>query len=162
MILFSIIFAAIFGCIFLAVCVILASYGARTYNWYPFKVVIFAGGILCLLVAIGIGSQVVFFFRLTRDAPDKAALVGTWRQDKYTSYPAKITLKADGSFILNDSQEPTTGKWELSKDGDFWNIDLLSDSWVQFGLIGRSPPYQLYSYVGDADNNEKVVYTKSE
>ena len=160
--LFSLIFGAILGCIFLVVCGALLIYGRRTGNWRALKFAGGTGALIFLLVAIGLGSELVFFLRLTRDRPQVASIIGTWKQSDFTSYPAQITLQSDGSFNSSSPSESLSGRWELSKQGDFWTITLHSEKWMSFGLVGRSAPYRFYTYVGDPDSNEIVIYAKVE
>jgi len=160
--LFSLIFGAIIGCIFLVVCGALFIYGRRTGNWRALK---FAGGtgvLICLLGAISIGSEVVFFLRLTRDQPEVGSLTGIWKQSEYTSYPSQITLQSDGNFISSSPSESLGGRWNLGKSGDFWSITLRSEKLINLGLVGRSAPYRLYTYVDDPDSGEMVIYTKAD
>ncbi len=160
--LFSLIFGAILGFIFLAVCGALFIYGRRTGNWRALKFAGGTGALIGLLVAISLGSQLVFFLRLTRDQPEVASLTGTWKQSEYTSYPSQITLQSDGSSISNSPSESLGGRWDLRKDGDFWSVTLRSEKLINLGLVGRNAPYRLYSYVGDPDSGEMVIYTKSD
>jgi hypothetical protein len=160
--LFSLIFGAILGCIFLVVCGALFIYGRRTGNWRALKFAGGTGALIFLLVAISIGSELFFFLRLTRDQPQIASLMGTWKQTEFTSYPAQITLQSDGTFNSSSASESLSGHWELSKQGDIWSITLHSEKWMGFGLVGRSAPYRLYTYVGDPDSNEMVIYTKAD
>jgi len=158
--LFSLIFGAILGCIFLAVCSALLVYGLRTGNWRALKFAGGTGALIFLLLAISLGSELVFFFRLTRDQPPVASLIGTWKQTEFTSYPAQMTLQSDGTFKSSSASESLSGRWELSKEGDFWGVTLHSEKSMGFSLVGRSAPYRLYNYVGDPDSNEMVIYTK--
>ena len=166
--LFSLIFGLILGLIFLMVCRALYIYGQRTGNWRALKFAIGTGALACLLVAFSLGSDLIFFLRLTKNQPEVASLTGTWKQSDYASYPSEypsdITLQSDGSFISNGPSYERGGRWHLKREGDRWGISftLGSGRLMYLGLVGRSAPYRLYNYIGDPDSGEMVIYTKAD
>ena len=168
--LFSLIFGLILGFIFLIVCRVLFIYGQRTGNWRALKFAIGIGALASLLVAFSLGSDLIFFLRLTKNQPEVASLTGTWKQGDQASYPSEITLQSDGSFISNGPSYVRGGRWHLKREGDRWGITFTlgsnsgsdSPTLMYLGLVGRSAPYRLYNYIGDPDSGEMVLYTQAD
>jgi hypothetical protein len=123
----------------------------------------------------------------TRQEPGKVDLVGIWVPDEATlqlmhqngrydtRVQPRLTLRADGSFELvnmpdwwtnnfgesHGEFESYSGNWLISKSGQVWNVELRPPSGTRFaGLIGQSPPYRIDFTIGDADENESMIFEK--
>jgi hypothetical protein len=123
----------------------------------------------------------------TRQEPSKADLIGVWAPDEATlqtmrrrggydtSIQTRLILKTDGTFELvnmpdwwsNDVGESRkgfdnySGNWIVSKFGKVWAVELRPVSGTRFAnLIGQSPPYQIDFIIGDADENQSMIFTK--
>jgi hypothetical protein len=123
----------------------------------------------------------------TRQEPKKTDLVGIWIPDEATlqamhqrggydtSAQTRLTLKTDGSFELvnmpdwwsNDFGESRkgldnyAGNWRVSKFGKVWAVELRPVSGTRFAnLIGQSPPYRVDFIIGDADENQSMIFIK--
>jgi len=109
--------------------------------------------------------------------PDEVTLQGMHQRGGYdTSAQTRLTLKTDGSFELvnmpdwwsNDFGESRkgfdsyAGNWTVSKyDSKVWSLSLKSSSRTRFAnLIGQSPPYRIDFIIGDADENQSMIFTK--
>ena len=93
-----------------------------------------------------------------------------------TSAQTRLTLKTDGSFELvnmpdwwsNDVGESRkgfdnyAGKWTVLKyDGTTWALSLKSSSETRFAnLIGQSQPYRIDFIIGDADENNSMIFVR--
>jgi hypothetical protein len=55
-----------------------------------------------------------------------------------------------------------SGSWKISKDGkNFWDIQLKALSGTRSANpIGQSAPYRLEFIIGDADENESMIFVR--
>lgn len=146
-------------------------------------------GLLLTTVSLGCRIPTLHQLNYSRKEPAKAALIGTWVPDHATlrlmrekggydpSVQTKLVLKSDDTFDLadipdwwSDPKGHSTGQFEQSagtwrtwqhNPGTFWNLQLRSSSETRFAnLIGQAPPYKIEFTIGDADENESMIFTK--
>jgi len=124
----------------------------------------------------------------TRQEPNKSDLVGTWVPDQAslrtmgakggydTSVQPKLVLKSDGTFeLLNmpdwwssrfgesgKAFESYSGSWTVSKFSKVWAVALrpVASGTRFLNLIGQSPPYQIDFIIGDADENNSMIFNR--
>jgi hypothetical protein len=114
--------------------------------------------------------------------PDESSLQAMRQKGGYdTSVQTKLVLKGDGTYELssmpdwwsNDFGESRkgfenyAGNWTVSKFGDkFWTVSLKSLSGTRLpgtrfaNLIGQSPPYRVDFIIGDADENNSMIFIR--
>ncbi len=124
----------------------------------------------------------------TRQEPKKADLVGIWVPDQSSlearrrkggydaSIQTNLVLKADGTFELANMPdwwsdkfgeshkgfESYSGNWTVFKpDGKVWAVSFKSSFGTRFAnLIGQSPPYRIDFIIGDADENQSMIFMR--
>lgn len=95
--------------------------------------------------------------------------------DYDTSVQTNLFLKNDGTFELTNMPdwwsnafgesrkgfESYAGNWTVSKFGKVWTVELRPVSGTRFAnLLGQSPPYRLDFIIGDADENNSMIFMK--
>lgn len=95
------------------------------------------------------------------------------------SIQTKLLLKADGTFELvnmpdwwtndyGDSRkgfENFAGTWKVTQFSKVWAVELRPSSGTRSGtrslnLIGQSPPYRIDFIIGDADENNSMIFLR--
>lgn len=144
----------------------------------------------CALLSFSVACRLPTLDQLnyTRQEPKKTDLVGIWVPDQSslqamrqkgsydTSVQTNLVLKGDGTFELTNMPdwwssdfgesrkgfETYAGNWTISKFGDkFWTVSLKSSFGTRFAnLIGQAPPYRVDFIIGDADENNSMVFVK--
>ena len=119
--------------------------------------------------------------------PDAKTLRWIRQAGKYPEVENSVVLSADGSFQMINMPDCWTdpfgipkgrfdsgiGEWQSVRLQEWWDLRLTFRSrkefasdphdsgWVTFvPVVGQTPPYRLWLYVGDPDGGQRMIFEK--